>query len=95
MKKLSKFLRLLMFAVALSLISSCEVGWTATVPGPGPVVVESTPPYAGAVWIGPEYYWSGGRYVVREGHWERGRGTWHPGSWTPKRNGYYWRRGHW
>ena len=94
MKRLSKVLRLLFVAVALNLFTSCEVGWTATIPV-GEVYVETPAPYVGAIWIGPEYEWRGGSYVLVPGHWGRGRGTWHQGSWAPRKSGYTWRRGYW
>jgi hypothetical protein len=96
MKTLNKTLRIIVFGFVLSLFTSCDAGWVATIPG-ADVFVDTNAPYEGAIWIGPEYYWSGGRYLSRPGHWEHGRGkaTWHGGSWTPKRNGYHWNKGYW
>lgn len=96
MKTLSKILRLLFLGFVINLFTSCDVGWVATIPG-GDVFVETSPPFDGAIWIGPEYYWSGGRYLSHPGHWEHGRGhaTWHGGSWAPRRSGYHWNKGYW
>jgi hypothetical protein len=55
-------------------------------------------PYAGAVWIGPEWQWRGGRYVTAPGYWARpGRygAVWVPGHWKYSRRGYKWVPGHW
>jgi hypothetical protein len=82
-------------AIALNSLSSCVVGWSASIPIDGGYV-ETTSPYVGGVWIGTEYVWRGGRYVAVPGHWEHGRGTWHGGSWAPRNGGgYRWNRGHW
>ena len=55
-------------------------------------------PFAGAVWIGPEWQWRGGNYVTVPGYWARpGRhgAIWVPGHWKYSRKGYSWVPGHW
>ena len=55
-------------------------------------------PYAGAVWIGPEWQWRGGHYVMVSGYWAKPRGhsaIWVPGHWKYSRKGYKWVPGHW
>jgi len=96
MKKVNRILKIIIIVAGFSLLASCDAEWVATIPV-FPEVIIGDAPYAGAVWVGPEYYWSGGRYERREGHWEHGGGgrTWHGGSWAPHRNGYRWNRGGW
>jgi hypothetical protein len=55
------------------------------------------PPYAGAIWVGPEYEWRGGNYVEVPGYWARPErhGAWIPGHWKYGRRGYRWIPGHW
>jgi len=62
-----------------------------SVGAPGPA------PYAGAIWIGPEWAWRGGRYVEVPGYWARpGRHRgWVAGHWRYARRGYRWVPGHW
>lgn len=63
-----------------------------TVGAPGPA------PYAGAIWIGPEWVWRGGHYVEVPGYWARpGRHRgWAVGHWRyHHRRGYRWVPGHW
>lgn len=63
-----------------------------------PVIAPGPPPFAGAIWIGPEWTWRGGRYVCAPGYWahpQPRRVYWAPGHWQYTRKGYYWRRGHW
>jgi len=64
-----------------------------------PVVAPGPPPFAGAIWIRPEWTWRSGRYVCAPGYWapppRSGRSYWAPGHWKHRPGGYYWRRGHW
>jgi len=62
-----------------------------SVGAPGPA------PYAGAIWIGPEWAWRGGQYVEVPGYWARpGRHRgWVVGHWRSARRGYRWVPGHW
>lgn len=64
---------------------------SVSVGAPGP------PPYAGAIWIGPEWTWRGGQYVEVPGYWARpGRHRgWAVGHWRNSRRGYRWIPGHW
>ena len=58
----------------------------------------SRAPYAGAVWVGPEWQWRGGHYVTAPGYWARpGRhgAIWVPGHWKYSPKGYKWVPGHW
>jgi WXXGXW repeat (2 copies) len=67
-----------------------SVGISIGAPGPAP--------YAGAIWVGPEWTWRGGRYVEVPGYWERPyrhRHAWVPGHWRYTRRGYRWIPGHW
>lgn len=62
------------------------------VTAPGPL------PYAGAVWIGPEWRWQRGNYVHVPGYWARPRRAglvWVPGHWQYTRRGYIWKGGRW
>lgn len=65
-------------------------GVAITAPGPAP--------FAGAIWIGPEWRWEGGRYVHVPGYWARPRhhrAAWVPGHWKYSRRGYVWVPGRW
>jgi hypothetical protein len=67
-----------------------SVGISIGAPGPAP--------YAGAIWIGPEWAWRGGRYVEVPGYWERPHRhhyAWIPGHWRYAGRGYRWVPGHW
>ena len=55
-------------------------------------------PYAGAVWVGPEWQWRNGQYVSAPGYWSKPhhyRAVWVPGNWKYSRRGYRWVPGHW
>ena len=54
-------------------------------------------PFAGAVWIGPEWKWNGREYVHVAGYWSKPnrRRHWIPGHWKYSRRGYFWMPGHW
>lgn len=55
-------------------------------------------PFAGAVWVGPEWQWRGGKYVCVQGYWakpHRHGAIWVPGHWQYTRRGYKWVPGHW
>jgi hypothetical protein len=95
MKTLSKFGILLALAGSL-FMSSCAGYYVAAYPSE-PYYVRPAAPYAGAVWIGGEWYWSGGRYVYRNGYWAAGRPghVYVAGSWYRGPRGYAWHRGHW
>ena len=66
---------------------------------PGINVYASSPrPYAGTVWVGPEWQWHRSRYVHVPGYWARprySRAIWVPGYWQPARRGYGWIPGYW
>jgi len=67
-----------------------SVGISIGAPGPAP--------YAGAIWIGPEWRWRGGHYVEVPGYWARPYRHYHawvPGHWRYSRHGYRWAPGHW
>jgi hypothetical protein len=64
----------------------------------GMSVSHGVSPYAGAVWIGPEWQWRGGAYISVPGYWARPqcyRATWIPGYWKYSRHGYHWVPGYW
>ena len=97
MKRLCIF-SVLLFSLSIFLLSC---GPSAVVvrerPSP-PVVVRSVSPGPGYVWIEGNYIRSGRGYTYRQGYWAvppGGRVTYTPGYWAPRRNGYYYRRGHW
>ena len=55
-------------------------------------------PYAGAVWVGPEWRWRNGQYQSVPGYWARPRqhrSVWVPGYWQHSRWGYRWVPGYW
>jgi hypothetical protein len=58
-------------------------------------VAVGRPPFAGAIWIGPEWEWRGGRYVEVPGYWARPGRVWIPGHWKMTRRGERWIPGHW
>lgn len=62
-----------------------------TIGAPGP------PPFAGAVWIGPEWRWQQDQYVAVPGYWARPtpRRAWVNGYWVRGHRGYMWRPGRW
>ncbi len=65
------------------LLASCGGGYyVAARPAPY-TYVRPVSPYAGAIWIGPEYYWSGSNYAVHPGHWNQNRRghAWVSGGW--------------
>lgn len=67
---------------------------------PAGVVVNSpgSAPFAGAVWIGPEWQWRNGTYVHVPGYWAkpyRKKQRWHGGHWKRTRRGYIWVGGRW
>jgi hypothetical protein len=54
------------------------------------------PPFAGAIWIAPEWEWRGNRYVVVPGYWAKPRReAWVPGHWVRERRMYRWVPGYW
>jgi hypothetical protein len=57
----------------------------------------TNPPFAGAVWIDPEYRWSGTTYVIEPAHWAKPlkSGVWVPGHWRQTAKGYTWVSGYW
>ena len=86
MKTLAKILKVIVFITVVSMSSSCDVGYTATIPAGDPDVVVGVAPWPDGVWIGGEWGWRGGRYERIGGHWEHARRgqTWHGGSWAPR-----------
>ena len=67
-----------------------SVGISLGAPGPAP--------YAGAVWVGPEWAWRNGHYVEVAGYWDRPyrhHRYWVPGHWRWTHWGYRWTPGHW
>lgn len=55
-------------------------------------------PFAGAVWIGPEWAWRGNRYECVPGYWAKPmhpRAVWVPGHWQRNRRGHFWVGGYW
>jgi hypothetical protein len=61
------------------------------------VVVRPVPPYAGAVWVGPEWRWKHGRYIYVAPHYAHPRKAhvWVPGHWRNSPRGFVWVKGHW
>jgi hypothetical protein len=55
-------------------------------------------PYAGSVWVGPEWAWRGNNYVCVPGYWAKPHhhgAIWVSGHWQYSRRGYKWVPGHW
>jgi hypothetical protein len=79
------------------MLASCSSSYYVAERPAAYVYTRPAPPFAGAIWIGPEYYWSGGRYVVRPGYWTRPRSnySYHPGYWNHNSHGHTWVRGGW
>lgn len=66
------------------------IGIAVNPPGPAP--------FAGAIWIGPEWRWQRGAYVCVPGYWSkpgRRKGHWKQGRWKYTRRGYVWMPGCW
>ena len=58
----------------------------------------TTPPFSGAVWIGPEWKWHDKKYICIPGRWVRNKrldAKWVPGFWNNTRRGYVWIPGRW
>jgi hypothetical protein len=97
MKKSVMFFSLFLLAFTIHLRAqhvsvrlNFPVGVSVNAPGP--------PPYAGAVWIAPEWRWDGNGYVHVPGYWMRikhKRGHWQRGYWKHTRRGYFWIPGRW
>jgi len=66
-----------------------SVGVSVRTPGPAP--------FAGAIWIGPEWLWRGNRYVEVPGYWAKPAHYhgWTNGHWRYTKRGYRWMPGHW
>lgn len=93
-----KKIKLMMLACTLTLLLASCGGSYYVAERPAPYVyTRPAPPYAGAIWIEPEYYWSGGRYVARPGYWSRPRPNYNyrPGYWNHGSRGHTWVRGGW
>jgi len=93
-----KKIKSILFACSVTmLLASCGGGYyVAARPAPY-TYVRPVSPYAGAIWIGPEYYWSGSNYAVHPGYWGRPRPnySYHPGHWNQNRRGHAWVSGGW
>ncbi len=94
-----KPIKFIFFACILTLVlSSCGSSYYVS-ERPAPYVYSrpAPPPYAGAIWIQPEYIWRGGGYVAQPGYWSRPRPgySYHPGQWNHNRRGHTWVRGGW
>jgi hypothetical protein len=66
------------------------IGVAVNPPGP--------PPFAGAIWIGPEWRWNRGNYVCVPGYWSKPRHHrkyWKAGHWKYTKRGYVWVPGRW
>lgn len=89
----------LMATITVILFSSCAAQSRVYVAErhPAPVVMRPAPPFAGAIWVGPEYRWHRGQYVYvapryvtpRHGH------TWAQGYWKHHHGKQVWVKGHW
>ena len=93
-----KTIKSIMLIGALAMLFASCAGSYYVSERPAPYVyTRPAPPYPGAIWIEPEYYWSGGRYVAQPGYWSRPRAnySYHPGHWNQDRHGHTWVRGGW
>jgi hypothetical protein len=92
---------ILLFLISVCTAFHTKAQYVKIRPGfPSGVVVRApgVAPFAGGVWIGPEWKWQGGRYVHTPGYWAKPhrRGlVWVPGHWKYTRRGYVWRPGRW
>jgi hypothetical protein len=63
------------------------------------VVRAGVPPFAGAIWMGPEWVWNTARgcYIEVPGYWVRARPgwIWRPGHWRQTDHGWTWIPGRW
>lgn len=93
-----KPIKSLMLACSFALLfASCGGGYYVA-ERPAPYLYNRpAAPYAGSIWVGPEYYWRGNAYVARPGYWSRPRRgySYHPGRWDQTRRGHTWVRGGW
>lgn len=93
-----KPIKLTMLACTFAMLFTSCAGSYYVSERPAPYVyTRSAPPFAGAIWIEPEYVWRGGAYVVQPGYWSRPRPnySYHPGHWNQDRRGHTWVRGGW
>src|SRR4051812_9603257 len=96
---MKKFIKKLVTAVLLIVAASCSTTKEhyVTVKPETITTARTEPPFAGAIWIGPEYRWSGSTYVVEPAHWAKPvkTGVWVPGHWRETKGGYTWVSGYW
>jgi hypothetical protein len=95
---MKKILLLVVVVMALGVMNSQAQRLKAKIAFPNHIVVKApgAPPFAGAIWIGPEWEWRGGKYVVVPGYWAKPRKeAWVPGHWVRERRQYRWVPGHW
>ncbi|MBX3255525.1 MAG: YXWGXW repeat-containing protein [Chitinophagaceae bacterium] len=89
----------LMTAIVAVLFSSCAAQSHVYVPERRPVAVVAPPPppFAGAIWVGPEYRWHRGKYVYVAPHYVRARHgyAWAPGYWKQHHGRKVWIKGQW
>ena len=63
-----------------------------TIIAPGPA------PFAGAIWIAPEWQWQNGDYIYIPGYWTKPKKhhrRWISGFWKRTRRGFVWISGYW
>ncbi|WP_159445155.1 YXWGXW repeat-containing protein [Filimonas lacunae] len=86
-----------MMSIGALLLSSCASEVAVTEQPMAPVVVQTAPPYPGAVWIGGEWHPRGRQYYYVQPHYVRPRPsrTWQQGYWRSTPRGHVWQRGHW
>ncbi len=97
MKKKSLFLALF-FVITAAVSNAQHVKVRIGFPVGISINATSRAPFAGAVWVGPEWKWRGGNYVCVPGYWakpHRHGAIWVPGHWQYTRRGYKWVPGHW
>lgn len=98
-KTMKQFLWAGIFLFAMLQLSCAQRVRTAlTFPGGVTVVAPGPAPYAGAVWVAPEWKWQRGGYVHVPGYWAKSPGRnkrWVSGHWKNRRGWYVWVPGRW
>jgi len=96
--KMKLFIPVLLFLMIAGVANAQHVRVRIGFPAGISIGPSGRAPFAGSVWIGPEWQWRGGNYVCVPGYWARpGRfgAVWVPGHWKYSRRGYRWVPGRW
>ena len=96
MKKI--FFILLITAAAITKAEAQHIRARLNFPVGVTIGAPGRPPFAGGIWIGPEWRWQGRNYVYVPGYWARPHKAykhWVAGHWQETRRGFRWIPGHW